>query len=85
MDEPTSALDVVVQKNILELIISLQKKYMLSYIFISHDIKVVNAISHKICVLKDSNIIEYGDTSDILKNPKSKYTLKLIKSSMANF
>ena len=85
MDEPTSALDVVVQKNILELIISLQKKYMLSYIFISHDIKVVNAISHKICVLKDSNMIEYGDTSDILRNPKSKYTLKLIESSMANF
>ena len=81
MDEPTSALDVVVQKNILDLIISIQKKYNLSYIFISHDIKVVSAISHKICVLKKSKIIEQGETTTVLQNPKSDYTQQLIKST----
>ena len=81
MDEPTSALDVVVQKNILDLIISIQRKYNLSYIFISHDIKVVGAISHKICVLKKSEIVEFGDTNSILNNPKSDYTQQLIRST----
>ena len=82
MDEPTSALDVVVQKNILDLIISIQKKYKLSYIFISHDIKVVGSIAHKICVLKNSEIVELGDADSILENPKSDYTRKLIRSTL---
>ena len=82
MDEPTSALDVVVQKNILDLIISIQKKYNLSYIFISHDIKVVSAISHKICVLKKSEIVEQGETISILENPQSDYTQQLIRSTL---
>ncbi len=82
MDEPTSALDVVVQKNILDLIVSIQKKYNLSYIFISHDIKVVSAISHKICVLKKSKIVEHGETTNILNNPQSEYTQRLIKSTL---
>ena len=82
MDEPTSALDVVVQKNILDLIISIQKKYKLSYIFISHDIKVVGSIAHKICVLKNSEIVELGDADSILQNPKSDYTRKLIRSTL---
>ena len=82
MDEPTSALDVVVQKNILDLIISIQKKYNLSYIFISHDIKVVGAISHKICVLKKSKIVEYGETNKIIHDPQSKYTQQLIRSTL---
>ena len=82
MDEPTSALDVVVQKNILDLIISIQKKYNLSYIFISHDIKVVGAISHKICVLKKSKIVEFGETDNVLQNPQSEYTQQLIRSTL---
>ena len=82
MDEPTSALDVVVQKNILDLITSIQRKYNLSYIFISHDIKVVSAISHKICVLKKSKIVEHGETTNILNNPQSEYTQRLIKSTL---
>ncbi len=84
MDEPTSALDVLVQKNILELIISLQKKYSLSYIFISHDLKVIRSISHRIYILKDSKIIESNDTENILNNPKTDYTKNLIKSSFLN-
>ena len=81
LDEPTSALDVVVQKSILDLIVSLQEKYNLSYIFISHDIRVVNAISHQICVLKDSRIIESGRTTEVLNHPKTDYTRGLIQSN----
>jgi len=84
MDEPTSALDVIVQKSILELIISLQKKYSLSYIFISHDLKVIKSISHRIYILKDSKIIESNDAHNILYNPKTDYTKSLIKSSFLN-
>tara|TARA_B100001113_G_C20550370_1_gene380068 strand:- start:117 stop:464 length:348 start_codon:yes stop_codon:yes gene_type:complete len=81
LDEPTSALDVVVQKSILDLIVSLQEKYNLSYIFISHDIRVINAISHQICVLKDSRIIESGRTTEVLNHPKTDYTRGLIQSN----
>ena len=80
-DEPTSALDAIVQKNILELIVSLQEKYSLSYCFISHDLKVIKSISHRIYVIKDSKIIETNSTKNILCNPKSDYTRSLIKSS----
>ena len=80
-DEPTSALDVIVQKNILELIVSLQEKYSLSYCFISHDLKVIKSISHRIYVIKDSEIVETNSTENILNYPKSDYTKNLIKSS----
>ncbi|MBT3697424.1 MAG: ABC transporter ATP-binding protein [Gammaproteobacteria bacterium] len=83
-DEPTSALDVIVQKNILELIVSLQEKYSLSYCFISHDLKVIKSISHRIYVIKDSRIVETNSTENILKNPQNDYTKNLIKSSFLN-
>ena len=81
MDEPTSALDVIVQKNILELIISLQEKYSLSYIFITHDLKVIRAISHRTYVLKDAKIVESNLTDDLLSSPSNQYTKTLIDSS----
>ena len=80
-DEPTSALDVIVQKNILELIVSLQEKYSLSYCFISHDLKVIKSISHRIYVIKDSEIVETNSTENILNHPINDYTKSLIKSS----
>tara|TARA_B100001175_G_C19066270_1_gene429107 strand:- start:72 stop:533 length:462 start_codon:yes stop_codon:yes gene_type:complete len=80
-DEPTSALDVIVQKNILKLIVSLQKKYSLSYLFISHDLKVISSISHRVYVIKDSKIIETNDTDKLLSNPQNDYTKQLIESS----
>jgi microcin C transport system ATP-binding protein len=80
-DAPTSALDVIVQKNILELIVSLQEKYSLSYCFISHDLKVIKSISHRIYVIKDSEIVETNSTENILNYPTSNYTKNLIKSS----
>jgi len=83
-DEPTSALDVIVQKNILELIVSLQEKYSLSYCFISHDLKVIRSISHRIYVIKDSEIVETNSTENILNYPTNNYTKNLIKSSFLN-
>ena len=80
-DEPTSALDVIVQKNILKLIVDLQHKYGLSYCFISHDLKVIRAISHRIYVIKDSKIIESNISDELISNPKEDYTKKLIQSS----
>ena len=84
LDEPTSALDVVVQKNILELLVSLQKKYSISYCFISHDLKLIRAIAHRIYIIKDSKIIENNFVNQIFDNPKNKYTKDLIKSSFLN-
>ena len=81
LDEPTSALDVLVQKNILELLVSLQKKYSLSYCFISHDLKVIRSISHRIYIIKESKVIESNTTNQILDNPQTEYTKNLIKSS----
>ena len=81
LDEPTSALDVLVQKNILELLASIQKKHSISYCFISHDLKVVRAISHRIYILKESKIIESNDAEAIFVSPKTNYTKNLIKSS----
>ena len=81
LDEPTSALDVLVQKNILELLANLQKKYSISYCFISHDLKVIRSISHRIYVLKESRIIESNETENIFDNPKTEYTKNLIESS----
>ena len=80
-DEPTSALDVIVQKNILKLIVNLQKKYSLSYCFISHDLKVISSVSHRIYVIKDSKIIETNKTEELISNPQRDYTKKLIESS----
>ena len=81
LDEPTSSLDVLVQKNILELLVSLQKKYSISYCFISHDLKVVRSIAHRIYIIKDASIVECNTTDQIFSNPKSTYTQELIESS----
>ena len=80
MDEPTSALDITIQNQILYLLNSLQKELSLSYIFISHDMKVIKAIANKIIVLRDGLIVEQNRSEDIFASPKSEYTKKLISS-----
>ncbi len=81
LDEPTSALDMTIQSQILDLLLSLQMKHKLSYIFISHDLKVIKAISDRIIVMKDGKIIESGSKSSIFNNPSKKYTKDLISSA----
>jgi len=83
LDEPTSALDVTIQKQVLELLSSLQKKYRLSYILVTHDIEVVRAMAHRVMVMKDSRIVESGPLDQVLKNSKSEYTRRLVAAGMA--
>ena len=81
LDEPTSALDLSIQKQILELLLQLQKNHKTTYIFISHDLRVIRSISHNLIVMKDGSILEQGVAKNILTNPQNDYTKNLIKSA----
>ena len=81
LDEPTSALDLSIQKQILELLLQLQKNHKTTYIFISHDLRVIRSISHNLIVMKDGSILEQGEAKKILNNPQNEYTKNLIKSA----
>ncbi len=81
LDEPTSALDMTVQVQIVELLRGLQVKYGLAYLFISHDLKVVRAMSHKVVVMKQGDIVEYGAASDLYDNPQAEYTRTLLQAA----
>lgn len=83
LDEPTSALDVTIQKQILQLLVELQRKYRLSYVLVTHDIDVVRAMAHRVMVMKDSEIVETGAIEDVLEGAKSDYTRKLIAAGYA--
>lgn len=79
-DEATSALDVTVQKQILELLTELKEKENLSFLFICHDLALVQAFCDRVIVMKDGKIMEEGDTEEIIAKSKSDYTKKLIAS-----
>jgi len=81
LDEPTSALDMTVQVQIVDLLRSLQKKYQLAYLFISHDLKVVRALSHKVMVMKRGDVVEAGDVDAIFDNPQTDYTRELMAAA----
>jgi microcin C transport system ATP-binding protein len=83
LDEPTSALDVTIQKQVLELLSSLQKKYGLSYILVTHDIDVVRAMAHRVMVMKDSRIVESGPLEQVLERARSDYTRRLVEAGYA--
>lgn len=82
LDEPTSALDVTIQKQILDLLKSLQVEKCLSYIFISHDMQVIRAVSDRVLVMKNGEIVESGNMLDIFTNPQKKYTKELVRASL---
>ncbi|ARO14044.1 ABC peptide transporter, fused ATPase domains [Ketogulonicigenium robustum] len=81
LDEPTSALDMTVQAQIVDLLRDLQAKHGLAYVFISHDLRVVRALSHKIMVMKDGDVVEAGTTDDVFSRPTSDYTRALMKAA----
>ncbi len=81
LDEPTSALDMTVQVQIVELLRDLQKKFGLAYLFISHDLKVVRALSHKVMVMKQGDVVEAGDAADIFDAPQTDYTRTLMAAA----
>ena len=78
LDEPTSALDMTVQVQIVDLLRGLQARYGLAYLFISHDLRVVRALSHRVIVMKQGDIVEAGEVRDVFERPQSDYTRELI-------
>ena len=81
LDEPTSALDRTVQKQIITLLRDLQQRHGFSYLFISHDLAVVRAMSHRVMVMRHGQVVEEGDTETLFKSPQAEYTQKLIQAS----
>ncbi len=82
LDEPTSALDLSIQSQIIELLRSLQRKYSMSYLFISHDLNVIRALCHQIIVMKDGKFVETGSSQEIFEQSKNAYTRALIDASI---
>jgi microcin C transport system ATP-binding protein len=81
LDEPTSSLDRSVQSQVLELLRDLQNKYSLTFLFISHDLKIIQALCHDIIVMKDGVAVESGPADKILKQPQNPYTQALLKAA----
>tara|TARA_B100000029_G_scaffold501911_2_gene576260 strand:- start:424 stop:918 length:495 start_codon:yes stop_codon:yes gene_type:complete len=81
LDEPTSALDRTVQAQIIDLLRQLQQQKNLAYLFISHDLKVIRALSHKIIVLQKGRVVEQGQTQHIFNDPQDDYTKALLSAA----
>jgi microcin C transport system ATP-binding protein len=81
LDEPTSALDMTVQVQIVELLRELQRRHGLAYLFISHDLKVVRALSHQVIVMKQGDIVEAASADEIFNDPKTDYTRALMAAA----
>lgn len=82
LDEPTSALDMTVQVQIVDLLRDLQVKYGLAYLFISHDLTVVRAMSHKMIVMKQGDVVEAGEAQELFENPQTQYAKTLLAAAM---
>ena len=81
LDEPTSALDMSVQAQIVDLLRDLQQHHGLAYLFISHDLKVVKALAHRVIVLRGGRVVEEGDAASIFVTPKEEYTKALMAAA----
>ncbi|WP_110665400.1 ABC transporter ATP-binding protein [Salinicola halophilus] len=81
LDEPTSALDRTVQKQLIQLLRDLQTRHGISYLFISHDLAVVRAMSHRVMVLKNGKLVECGDIEAVFQAPQSSHTRELIQAA----
>ena len=82
LDEPTSSLDLTVQSQVLDLLRNLQTKHNLTYLFISHDLKIIQALCHDIIVMKDGIAVEAGPADKILKQPQNPYTKTLLEAAL---
>ena len=82
LDEPTSALDSTTQVTVVRLLREIQEKMQISYVFISHDLKVVRALCQHIMVLKEGKCIEYGRTEEVFSHPQHPYAQQLLQASL---
>lgn len=82
LDEPTSALDMTVQVQIVDLLRDLQRRHGLAYLFISHDLRVVRALSHKVMVMQHGDVVEAGLATDVFSNPQTGYTRQLMAAAL---
>lgn len=78
LDEPTSALDKSMQKIVIELLLKLQKNYGLSYLFISHDLDIIEAVCDDVLVIQNGKVVEQGSVKEVFINPKNPYTQELL-------
>ncbi len=83
LDEPTSALDMMIQAQIVDLLRELQRKHDLTYLFISHDLKVVAALASHVVVMRNGKVVEQGPAADVFKQPQSPYTQALFAAAFA--
>jgi len=82
LDEPTSALDMSVQAQVIDLLRELQRRHNLTYLFISHDLRVIRALANDVLVMKDGKVVERGSADEIFTNPKTDYTRALLAAAL---
>ena len=81
LDEPTSALDMTIQAQIIKLLKDLQEKYRMTYLFISHDLRVIKALADEVAVMQDGVVVESGPAKEIFDNPQHPYTRELFAAA----
>jgi microcin C transport system ATP-binding protein len=81
LDEPTSALDMLIQAQMVDLLRDLQKRHNLTYLFISHDLRVVAALASRLVVMRNGKVVETGNAADLFKNPQTDYTRALLAAA----
>ena len=82
LDEPTSALDRSIQIQVIDVLKRLQNKYKLTYLFISHDLKVIRSMCDQIFVMSEGKLVEFGKADEVFENPQQEYTQKLLKAAL---
>jgi microcin C transport system ATP-binding protein len=82
LDEPTSALDVSIQAQLLQLLRNLQQNYRISYLFISHDLRVIRSIAHRVLIMRQGKVVEQGDAREVFRQPAHEYTRALLDAAL---